>query len=41
VASEEQIVLRCDGHGVAHEDGGVDGESGGHTAGYTVGKQLR
>ena len=34
--TEEEVVFGGDGHGVAHEDGGIDDEGGGHLAGDTI-----
>lgn len=36
MTGEEEIVRRCDGHGVAHEGCGVNDESAGHRAGDSV-----
>lgn len=36
VASEEEVVRRSDGEGVAHEGSGIDNQSTGHRAGDTV-----
>ena len=36
VASEKEVVPRCDGESVAHEDAAVEGEGGGHFAGDAV-----
>lgn len=36
MAGKEEVILRRDGHGVAHERGGIDGERGGHSARNTV-----
>lgn len=37
VAAEEEVVLRGDSEGVAHEDGRVADEGCGHTTGDTMG----
>lgn len=40
VAAEKEVVLRCDGHGVAHEDTAVAYQGCGHGAGYATKKLL-
>lgn len=32
VTAEEEVVCGCDGHGVAHEGGRVEGKGAGHAA---------
>lgn len=34
--TEEEVVFGGDGHGVAHEDGGINDEGGGHLAGDAI-----
>lgn len=36
MATKEEVVLRCNGEGVAHEDGGVEDQSACHVSGDTV-----
>lgn len=36
VAAKEEVVLRADGQGVAHEDGGVAGQGSSHGTGNAV-----
>lgn len=36
MATKEEVVLRCNGEGVAHEDGGVEDQSARHVSGDTV-----
>lgn len=36
MAPEQQIILRLDGHGIAHEGAGVEYQSAGHAAGYAI-----
>lgn len=36
MACEKEVILRRHSHGVAHESGSIDGESGGHATGDTV-----
>ena len=36
MAPQQQVILRRHSHGVAHEGRGVEGQGGGHAAGYSI-----
>ena len=36
MACEKEVIFRRHSHGIAHESGSIDGESGGHATGDTV-----